>query len=228
MLEWLLRELETLTTRYNVLLTTEDQEAGQDAIAPNDLRNIGLGANDAWNKLNEYFQLTDRSHFYIAAIVLNPCLKWDYFEHHWQDKPLWLKKAKTKMQALWKSHCKQQQKPDLPAQAVPNALARIDPIGDFIRESRVAASANDQYRNYCDAPCLVETPANLLEWWTLQGGELAKLAFDVLSIPAMSSECERVFSSTKQLITPRRNQLKADVIEANECLRNWYHNGYCL
>jgi hAT family C-terminal dimerisation region len=32
-------------------------------------------------------------------------------------------------------------------------------------------------------------------------------AFGTLSCPAMSTECERVFSSTKELITPERNSL---------------------
>jgi hypothetical protein len=44
----------------------------------------------------------------------------------------------------------------------------------------------------------------------------------MLAIPAMSSECERVFSSAKLLLTDRRNRLNPDAIEANECLRNWY------
>ena len=38
----------------------------------------------------------------------------------------------------------------------------------------------------------------------------------------MSAECERVFSSTKKLITPERNQLHTEIIEASECLKNWW------
>ena len=38
----------------------------------------------------------------------------------------------------------------------------------------------------------------------------------------MSAECERVFSSAKHLVTDSRNCLKADIIEANECLKSWY------
>ena len=50
---------------------------------------------------------------------------------------------------------------------------------------------------------------------------LARMAFDILSIPAMSAECERVFSSAKLLITDRRGRLKEDIIEASECSRSW-------
>ena len=36
---------------------------------------------------------------------------------------------------------------------------------------------------------------------------LFQYALDTLSCPAMSTECERVFSSAKKLITPKRNHL---------------------
>ena len=41
----------------------------------------------------------------------------------------------------------------------------------------------------------------------------------MLYILAMSSEVERVFSSTVLFITDRRNRLKEDVIEAAECMK---------
>jgi hypothetical protein len=49
-------------------------------------------------------------------------------------------------------------------------------------------------------------------------------ALDTLSCPAMSTECERVFSSAKKLITLERNQLGEDIIEACECLKAWWRN----
>lgn len=48
------------------------------------------------------------------------------------------------------------------------------------------------------------------------------MALDTLSIPAMSVECERVFSSTKEKITSSRNRLQEDIIEATECLKAWW------
>jgi len=47
------------------------------------------------------------------------------------------------------------------------------------------------------------------------------MARDIYSIPAMSAEVERLFSSTKLMIPPARNLLQADGIEAGECIRNW-------
>lgn len=40
--------------------------------------------------------------------------------------------------------------------------------------------------------------------------------------PAMSAECEKVFSSIKKLITPEENRLAEDIIETSECLKNWW------
>ena len=45
------------------------------------------------------------------------------------------------------------------------------------------------------------------------------MAPDTLSIHAMSMECERVFSSTKKQLTPARDNLQEDIIEATECLK---------
>jgi hypothetical protein len=53
-----------------------------------------------------------------------------------------------------------------------------------------------------------------------------QMAYDHLSIPAMSAECERVFSDTKLTISPNRNRLKEDIIEATECLVQWTRAGW--
>jgi hypothetical protein len=51
---------------------------------------------------------------------------------------------------------------------------------------------------------------------------LSKLAVNILSIPAMSAEPERLFSGAGITITDRRNRLGSDVIEALECLKSWF------
>jgi hypothetical protein len=43
---------------------------------------------------------------------------------------------------------------------------------------------------------------------------LSKIAFDLLSIPAMSLECECIFSQAKQQITDDRNHLGVVTVEA--------------
>ena len=51
------------------------------------------------------------------------------------------------------------------------------------------------------------------------------MAFDLLSIPAMSAEVERVFSDTRLTISPQRTRLGADIVEAEECEQAWLKAG---
>ena len=63
-----------------------------------------------------------------------------------------------------------------------------------------------------------------LQWWKTRREEypvLSKMALDLLSIPLMSVECERVFSSAKILLTDSRNGLKEAIIEACTLIRHW-------
>jgi hypothetical protein len=47
------------------------------------------------------------------------------------------------------------------------------------------------------------------------------MALDMLLIPGMSAEPERLFSGAKLSITDRRNRLSIESIEALECLKAW-------
>jgi hypothetical protein len=66
---------------------------------------------------------------------------------------------------------------------------------------------------------------NPIFWWNDLKAAFPSLhlyACDTLSIPVMSVEYERVFSNTEKLITPERNRLAEDIIEASEYLKNWW------
>jgi thiazole synthase ThiGH ThiG subunit len=54
---------------------------------------------------------------------------------------------------------------------------------------------------------------------------MAQWAYDTLSIPAMSSECERLFSGAKLTITAQRKSLLPNIIEAVEMMNSWYKRG---
>ena len=51
------------------------------------------------------------------------------------------------------------------------------------------------------------------------------MGVELMSIPAMSDEPERLFSSAKLLISDLRNRLGDDIIEAAECLKSWVKQG---
>lgn len=69
---------------------------------------------------------------------------------------------------------------------------------------------------------------NPVEWWIANEERypiLSKLALNIHSIPAMSAECERVFSNTKLVLTERRCRMGDNAIEANQVLRSWIRGG---
>ena len=38
--------------------------------------------NSGWSKLNKYYQLTEETPVYVAALVLNPRFKWQYINNN--------------------------------------------------------------------------------------------------------------------------------------------------
>ena len=56
--------------------------------------------NSGWSKLDKYYQMTEDTPVYVAALVLNPRYKWQYINKNWGKKK-WIKKSKKMMQDLW-------------------------------------------------------------------------------------------------------------------------------
>ena len=70
----------------------------------------------------------------------------------------------------------------------------------------------------------------IISWWMdttqrLRFPLLSAMAIDIFSIPAMSSEAERVFSGTKHTISDERASLHIITIEALESLKSWFRAG---
>ena len=55
---------------------------------------------------------------------------------------------------------------------------------------------------------------------------LAQIAINVLSIPASSCECERMFSELSDLLEPRRRQISPQLLAAIQCVRRWHRAGF--
>ncbi|ODQ69131.1 hypothetical protein LIPSTDRAFT_7153 [Lipomyces starkeyi NRRL Y-11557] len=92
-------------------------------------------------------------------------------------------------------------------------------------KKKASSLEQDEYTKYLLAPVLPEVTDP--KSWLLEPTQrksypaLSIMALDVLSIPAMSAEPERLSSSAKITITDRRNRLGIDTIEAIECLKSW-------
>jgi len=56
--------------------------------------------NSRWSKLDKYYQMTEDTSIYVAALVLNPWYKWAYINKNWAKKK-WIIRVKRMVQDLW-------------------------------------------------------------------------------------------------------------------------------
>jgi len=212
----------SFATLDNVLLAMDfilaQFEAGKEA-HKDDLMMAPM-YNSGWAKLDKYYRLTDESPAYVAAIVLHPSHKWHYIQENWKKE--WVVSSKKLMEALWDEY--RPVEPPLPRPEVPSTTT--NEFLNWRNRHLQPTCLIDEYERYCKSE-QVYGFTSALAWWledTQQKNypNLSKMAVDILSIPAMSSEPERLFSGAKITITDRRNRLGRDVIEALECLKSWF------
>jgi len=175
--------------------------------------------NSGWAKLDKYYRLTDESPAYVAAIVLHPSHKWHYIEKSWEEE--WIEPSRKMMEMLWNEY-----KPVEPPIQPEEPSTTTNEFLNWRNKHLQPTVVQDEYERYCGSD-RVYGFKDPLTWWLEDMQQknfpnLSKMAVDMLSIPAMSSEPERLFSGAKVTITDRRNRLGSDVIEALECLKSWF------
>jgi len=90
-------------------------------------------------------------------------------------------------------------------------------------------SSQDEYEDYCtEAPYEIQVPP--IEWWAQstqrkRWPRLSAFAIEILSIPAMSDEPERVFSGGRRTISWERMQIGVISLERTECMKSWFRSG---
>lgn len=85
-------------------------------------------------------------------------------------------------------------------------------------------SSDDEYARYIKER--VEWTDDPIAWWQEpvqrhKYPHLSKMALNMLSIPAMAADVERLFSSAGLTLTDRRNRMGINLLEALECLKSW-------
>jgi hypothetical protein len=103
-----------------------------------------------------------------------------------------------------------------------------DAINSFIDPFAGGDQDEDEYERWkrCEPIVGQDLLANKhpIKYWLGfrdQYPNLTKLAIDVLSIPASSCECERVFSELGDLLKPRRRNIGPELLAAIQCVRRW-------
>ena len=156
----------------------------------------------AWTKLDKYYGETDKYPVYIITTMLDPRMKYEYFERQWRED--WLDDAKCKMQAAFNQYWSEMELPSTTSSPVHtdsdddedefdiyrwrfgDMKHREDELTRYLKALRLELMTVDEN----DAFDVLELwKGNSKEWPTL-----ARIAFDIYSIPAMSVEPERAFS----------------------------------
>jgi hypothetical protein len=214
--EYLLGVYEDRLQSYDDVIHDEHDESPEDHLAIN-LRAALLKAHDYYNKL-------DLSPAYYAATILHPRYKY-YLDAVWADKPDWLESNNRNFQALWATY-KSLPKPRVRPTVKPNDID--DAIDSFIDPSGTTNNKEDEYESWkrSEPVALRGSPNanNPIKYWVgLQDRypNLSKLAIDMLSIPGLSCECERLFSELGDLLEPRRRNISPELLAAIQCNRRW-------
>jgi hypothetical protein len=189
----------------------------------------------ALDKAEEYYAKLDQSPAYLASTVLHPLYTWKFIEQQWSNKKSWLRTGKAAITELWRSEYKQQVPIISPIKQhkrhhEPSKMEEHRMRG--LQQAHMTSnkvSNGDELERWIKEQLTTESATNPLEWWKVTGSkyypQLAHMAVDLLSIPAMSDEPERLFSRLGLIITPHRNHLKQEAVQAVACLHSWDHDG---
>jgi hypothetical protein len=161
-------------------------------------------------------------------VVLHPNRRKAYLDRNWRVE--WRKPALKSAKKLWETYRKKVSVPTISvkpprtsAGKEPKDLSVFERIGRKLDNEK--AVSKDEFDDYVGGePAPIDTSP--LQWWcqNLQRERwprLSLMAIDILSIPAMSAEPERIFSGGRRTISWDRAQLGAASVEMLECLKHW-------
>ena len=181
----------------------------------------------SWYVFDKYYQLSDESFVYGAALILHPLRRKAHIQKNWPKT--WHKRIFNGVKRLWEEDYKR-----LPTlNSTPSIISKRQPDEyDLLAQELdvVGATSNiDEYEIYT-SQMPISIDCSPLTWWLRDEQRehypnLSKMAINILSIPAMSADPERIFSGARRTISWDRMLLKASTIEKGECLKNWIRCG---
>jgi hypothetical protein len=221
--EYILNYYEQCTQAYEAVNYNAHNEAPEDHLA--------INLRVAWVKASEYYTKLDLSPAYYAATILHPYYK-TYCEASWSKKPEWLDANNRSFCALWAEYNTSPRvirRPEVLSSNMDNAIdSLVDPTtGDD------NAAVDDEYERWRWSEPRTEKGTehanNPIQYWVTLCNRypcLSRLALDVLSIPASSCECERMFSELGDLLEPCQWAIQSQLLAAIQCVRRWRKAGF--
>jgi hypothetical protein len=156
---------------------------------------------------------------------MDPTQKWFYFEEQWGPEHAdWLVEWKDKVEKFWLSTYKVKNS-DTDFKPSPSSELSKNTYIAHLQSKKLSKVIKDEYTRYLSTPPIVDIKDSR-SWWLepsqqLVYPHLSRMALDLLTIPAMSADAERVFSGCKQQMTYRRNRMSVKTLEALELLKSW-------
>jgi hypothetical protein len=171
---------------------------------------------------------------YAAALILNPRNRTRYIKTHWPKK--WSKLALIKVKKLWEKYREEAVVIPTPSAFLYNSSSRepseLDAFDWIALSLRAVArpASEDEYEDYNSLESYDPGKQGALAWWCQdtqrqRWPRLSLMAIDILLIPPMSDEPERVFSGARRTVSWDRGQIEPETIEVRECLKHWKRSG---
>jgi len=199
--DMLLDVLEKTRKKYNIEKQDEKDKNQK-------LSHLVTCIDHAHGLFSKYYKLTDETEAYVVAMVLDPRQKYRYFFDNWERKHHAGIKRKTETMykefradddaATSSSTADSQQSKkrkanddddddfDLIAQRFGKGEAVQDELGRYLKSPPLSVSTKEANLSF-----------DLIAWWKVNETvypTLARMAYELYSIPSMSAEVERVFS----------------------------------
>lgn len=108
------------------------------------------------------------------------------------------------------------------------------PLAQWSKQLLAMRPESDEFERFIQqSPSSLTEGMSAIDWWLEPGQKrdfpcLSKMAIDVLSVPAMSAEAERIFSGARRTISWERSRLGGSTVEATECIKSWNKNQQLL
>lgn len=183
----------------------------------------------SWHAFDKYYLKTDQVTAYGAALLLAPHRRKAYITRNW--KASWRKPVIDAARKLWMTYYKDKFKAEATAGKASELGKEPDAYDLWDKKQSVLNLIEDEFDHFINAsPVNLPQGTTALDWWLNPSNRttypcLYRMAVDILSIPPMSAEPERIFSGARRTISWQRMKLGPVNIERIECLKSWIRTG---
>ena len=204
-------------------LLTILEKAKSDALHLPDENRWKISINSAWAVLDKYYRRLNETPVYYTAVALHPKYRFKYFEEWWSHNPPWVESAKDTVRNLWETQYKYRLLGDTAmtthscrpkkTRTPWDSFRTATPLPLQADEDEISQDEFDRWQQ--DTHPNDGSVDDPFQYWSLRQGEyphLSRMAIEILSVPPMSSEPERLFPGSGEMVGPKRTRLHASTI----------------